>query len=44
MFLAFPAMLTRWGFWPALGASAVITMACFAFTAVALRRFGVELI
>lgn len=44
MFLAFPAMLARWGFWIALGASAVITMACFAVLAFALRRFGVELL
>jgi len=44
MFLAFPAMLARWGFWPALGASALITMVCFALTAVLLRRFGIELV
>lgn len=44
MFLAFPAMLARWGFWPALGASALITIVCFALTAVILRRFGIELV
>lgn len=44
MFLAFPAMLARWGFWPALGASALITIVCFAVTAVLLRRFGIELV
>lgn len=44
MFLAFPAMLARWGFWPALGASALITVVCFALTAVLLRRFGIELV
>jgi hypothetical protein len=44
MFLAFPAMLGRWGFWPALGASAVLTIVCFALTALLLRRFGIELI
>jgi hypothetical protein len=44
MFLAFPAMLARWGFWPALGASALITIVCFALTAVLLRRFGIELV
>jgi len=44
MFLAFPAMLARWGFWPALGASALITIVCFALTAALLRRFGIELV
>jgi hypothetical protein len=44
MFLAFPAMLARWGFWPALGASALITIVCFAVAAVLLRRFGIELV
>ncbi|HLS87170.1 MAG TPA: DUF3147 family protein [Burkholderiales bacterium] len=44
MFLAFPAMLGRWGFWPALGASAVLTATCFGVLALALRRFGIELL
>ncbi len=43
MFLAFPAMMTRIGFWPALGASALLTIVCFALFAFALRRFGIEL-
>ena len=35
--------MTRIGFWPALGASALLTIVCFALFAVALRRFGIEL-
>ena len=33
MFLAFPWMLGRWGFWGALGAAAVLTVLCFVLTA-----------
>ena len=43
MFLAFPAMLPRIGFWPSLLASGVITVACFGLFAVAVRRFRIEL-
>lgn len=43
MFLAFPWMLGRWGFWPALGASAVLTLVCFALFALLVRQIGVEL-
>lgn len=44
MFLAFPALLPRFGFWPALLAGVVLTIACFALFALLLRRFGVELL
>lgn len=44
MFLAFPWLLARFGFWPALGAGAVITAECFAVTAWAVRPFGVVLL
>lgn len=44
MFLLFPALLPRIGFWPTLVASAVITMASFALFAVVVRRFGIELL
>ena len=44
MFLAFPALLARFGFWGALGASVVITLACFALAAALLRPFGIELL
>jgi hypothetical protein len=43
MFLVFPLLLPRWGFWPALGACVVITAACFAVLGLAVRRFGIEL-
>lgn len=44
MFLAFPHLHARFGFWPALLAGGVITMACFAVAAVLLRRAGIELL
>jgi hypothetical protein len=44
MFLTFPAFLHRFGFWPALGLSVVLTLAIFGVYALALRRFGVILI
>lgn len=44
MFLAFPKLLDRFGFWPALGLSVVLTLAIFGVYALTLRRFGVNLI
>jgi len=44
MFLAFPLLLPRLGFWPTLLASAVITVVCFGLFALLLRRFGIELL
>jgi len=44
MFLAFPVLLPRLGFWPTMLASAVITVVCFGLFAVVLRRFGIELL
>jgi F0F1-type ATP synthase assembly protein I len=44
MFLAFPALLPRLGFWPALLACVVLTVACFALFALLVRRFGIELL
>ncbi|HEV2539043.1 MAG TPA: DUF3147 family protein [Frateuria sp.] len=44
MFLIFPALLPRLGFWPTLLACAVITAACFGLFALAVRRFGIELL
>lgn len=44
MFLAFPWLLARLGFWPAMAASAVITAACFAVTALLVRPFGIHLL
>jgi hypothetical protein len=44
MFLAFPILLPRMGFWPALASCAAITAVCFGLFAVALRRFGIWLL
>ncbi|MDQ1298857.1 MAG: hypothetical protein QG558_1396 [Campylobacterota bacterium] len=44
MFLTFPLLLKRIGFWSTMGVSALITIACFILTAVILRRFGIELL
>lgn len=44
MFLAFPVLLPRWGFWPSLAACVVLTIACFALFALLVRRFGIELL
>ena len=44
MFLAFPLLLPKIGFWPTLLACVVITMICFGVFAVVVRRFGIELL
>ena len=44
MFLAFPALLPRIGFWPTLLTSVVITVVCFGVFALVVRRFGIELL
>jgi hypothetical protein len=44
MFLVFPWLLPRLGFWLTLVASAVLTIACFLALAFVLRRFGVFLL
>ena len=44
MFLLFPWLIGRFGFWWALGASALVTMACFGAMVVIMRQFGVELL
>jgi uncharacterized membrane protein (GlpM family) len=44
MFLAFPVLLPRIGFWPTLLGCVVITMICFGLFAGAVRRFGIELL
>jgi hypothetical protein len=44
MFLIFPALLPRLGFWFTLLACAAITVACFGLFALAVRRFGIELL
>jgi F0F1-type ATP synthase assembly protein I len=44
MFLAFPVLLLRIGFWPTLFACIVITIVCFGVFGLAVRRFGIELL
>ena len=43
MFLAFPALLARFGFWPALAASVLLTFLCFVLFALCVKRFGIVL-
>ena len=43
MFLAFPALLHRLGFWPTLIACIAITMLSFGALVLIGRRFGLEL-
>lgn len=44
MFLAFPFLLSRIGFWPSLLACVIITIVCFGLFAMVVRRFGIELL
>jgi len=43
MFLVFPWMLARWGFWPSLLASVAITLVSFGLFGLLVRRFGIML-
>ncbi len=43
MFLCFPLMHQRWGFWIALLASCLMTIVIFWAYALVLRRFGINL-
>ncbi len=44
MFLVFPVLLPRLGFWPTLGACVLITVTSFWLFALLVRRFGIELL
>lgn len=44
MFLAFPWLLPRLGFWWTLGCSVLITVACFSVFALVVKRFGITLL
>lgn len=44
MFLVFPALLPRLGFWLTLLACVAITVVCFGGFALMVRRFGIELL
>ena len=43
MFLLFPLLLPRLGFWLTLGASVVITLVSFVLFSLLVRRFGIAL-
>ena len=43
MFLVFPWLLDRFGFWPALVACVVVTILCFVVFAACVKRFGISL-
>lgn len=43
MFLLFPALLPRLGFWPTLIASIFVTLLLFVLFSLLMRRFGIEL-
>ncbi|TKR53371.1 DUF3147 family protein [Allopusillimonas ginsengisoli] len=44
MFLLFPRLYARFGFWTALLLSAIITMVCFGVFELALKPFGIKLL
>jgi hypothetical protein len=44
MFLAFPLLLPRLGFWLTMLASAIITVLCFGLFALVVRQFGIQLL
>jgi hypothetical protein len=44
MFLVFPVLLARFGFWPALSASALFTVGLFALMAALGRHFRIDLL
>src|SRR3954462_13871820 len=44
MFLAFPVLLSRIGFWPALLTGILITMACFGLFIAGFRPLGINLL
>ncbi|WP_288367506.1 DUF3147 family protein [uncultured Alcanivorax sp.] len=43
MFLSFPLLLGRLGFWPTLLVSCAVTAICFGIFALLLRQFGINL-
>lgn len=44
MFLVFPGLLNRFGFWPSMIASIVLTIVLFGLFAMLVKRLGIELI
>ena len=44
MFLAFPFLHDRFGFWPTIAACISITIVCFVVFALIVKQFGIELL
>jgi len=44
IFLLFPYLLPKIGFWLTMGGSVVMTVICFCLFALLMRNFGVELL
>ena len=44
MFLLFPYLLPKLGFWMAMGASIVVTVICFGLFALLMKNFEVQLL
>jgi len=44
MFLAFPWLMSRFGFWPSLMMACLMTVCCFIGFALLVKRFGIELL
>lgn len=44
MFLVFPVLLPKLGFWPSLLACVVLTAVCFGLFTLVLKRFGINLL
>lgn len=43
MFLVFPYLLPKIGFWLTMGASMLLTIICFGLFALVLKNFGIQL-
>lgn len=44
MFLIFPYLLPKLGFWITMGACITLTIICFGLFALAMKNFGIELL
>lgn len=44
MFLVFPSLLPRFGFWVSLAMSAMVTIVFFGLLALVMKRFGIPLL
>ena len=44
MFLLFPYLLPKWGFWPTLVSCIVMTLVIFYVYAIVLKNFGIDLL